>query len=257
MESVESKPYFLSVPLRYAEYMLREHGVVIENPGDISIRVSPKAFLMGTNVVGVTRVDSYKSLMSLRATPDFNSQPEFDHVLFKEKGVTGHDNYMIGQVRVLFSVSSLPPPVPVSSVDMELAWRNASTQTAEEAAAASRATAAAAAASVNAHALGVGVKMALVHMYGRYMPSVTEIQDGPQLMDYIAEYQGKLQISCPNTEENAAPTACMQLRKFPAGVDVATRVIPLSSVVQEVLVLPHYGEAKDRFLVNRWLFRKQ
>lgn len=246
--------YLLSIPSHFAHFMLTYYGAVVDRPGNIYIKISARAFLMGQHLVGSTRIDEPRQMMRLRATPDFNKAPQFDHVLIK-KTTNGVDVYLIGQVMVLFSVQSLAPPAAgaMSMLDLyaeEGAPPTAAASAAASAAAREKARTAAATAVVQQH--GVGVKMALLHMYSRHMPPL----ELSRVDEYAASYRSKLSVCSPSEEEDGSPTACLQLRRLGDGDVGSMMVVPLSWVVQDVMVLPHFGETPDRFLVNRWLFNK-
>lgn len=127
--------------------------------------------------------------------------------------VSGSDQYSIAQVRLLFSV-----PVTKSQ------------------------------AGAVAARLNPPVKYALVQLFDRVKPDVSSRQPEEEMRCGRSLLEWK-----PTPEEDAKPTACVQLRMLSSK---GTVVIPLSTVVQTVMVLQDFSEGNtDRFLLNKWFWR--
>lgn len=103
----------------------------------------------------------------------------------------------------------------------------------------------------------VGIKYALVRMYDRVLaaqapnPTISELRETYASVAYGVA----LRSFTPSAEEPAHESGCLQLRLVAEDSPLATQVIPLSWIVQSVIILrDHTYPLGNRFLLNHWFW---
>lgn len=103
-----------------------------------------------------------------------------------------------------------------------------------------------------------GIKYALVRMYDRVTAAIVPDPTLQQLREHAVSYGISLTTFTPSAEEQAHESGCLQLRLVPEG-PTATQVIPLSWLVQSVMILPDHrfplcAGLRNRFFLNHWFW---
>lgn len=218
MSDEESKADLLSVPSKLAQMQNRPY---YENE-ELTIEVSSRAYLMGKRTIG--QPTPIPQLMCLSATPIFHEKRRFTSVLYQHK--TGSVAlYQFAEVRLLFSI---PPSSSAANTTARASLG--------------------AAPDVNAN------KFALVQCYNRFLPFLSSCPTPQEQQARNVEIGMGLLSPSPTEAELSMGTGCMKLRRLSK---LATLVIPLSWIVQGVMVIPELGtEAKardsDLCFLNRW-----
>lgn len=95
-------------------------------------------------------------------------------------------------------------------------------------------------------------KFALVRLYDRYFPSLAPTASPAAVKARAIEYGDLLHNWEPSALEASQGTRCMHLKQSSS---FETLVIPMSWIVQSVMVLPDFSDTNEEsFFVNKWYF---
>lgn len=218
MTNDECREDVLSIPGKLAQLL----GKDFNDREELTITVSSRAYLMGERIIGCPKPTP--QLMCLSATPLFHGKKRFTSVLYRH--TSGSVTlYQYAQVLVLFSTA---------------ANRSADNVTAG--------TSSGTAPDANAN------KYALVQCYNRFFPSLSPVPTPQEQQARNVEIGLGLLDPGPTQAELDQDTGCMKLRHLSK---LSTLVIPLSWVVQGVMVIPELGAAakargSDLCFLNGW-----
>lgn len=219
MKDAVSKADLLSIPRKLCELQ----GTVYDPANNLAFKVTSRAYAPGELTVG--RPSPTPGLISMSADPEFHDHPRFSNILYKQgsrriPGVL----YKFAEVRVLFCLPR--------SKSEELAAKQGSVEDQD------------------------ANKFALVRLYDRWLPSLGPFPTDAEQIIRISDYGDAMSKWEPNAYESVNGTCCMQLSKLPT---FATVVIPLSWVVQDVMVIEDPNPRSDdrvKCFLNRWYHGK-
>lgn len=168
--------------------------------------------------LNVGRTASTRKLISVSATPMFHGNPRFTSVMYRERA--SHGDFMcyhFGEIRVLFSVSTS------TSTSAKVVEDDAP-------------------------------MFALVRQYDQDYPSLSLPSSASGQLSHACGYGALLKSWEPTSAEDAYIVGCMQLKLLGRHLD---RVIPLSWIMQEVMVIPAFtNPASGISYLNKWYWKE-